>query len=186
MTTNRWAVSLFAILVICSAWWLWPVHPKVSPVDESEISDIIVQVSDANLSDQLDLSEDSVFSVSFLPNSPWPNDESRLIIVTLTPAGASYEASKSFNMMRCSTTSSVSVGLLQDGKQRQYSPPKPAPGDPRCYYYTALSNREIPFDGLCRLDISVAKTSDAKTGNYGQFSPMTSTCVFRHAVEVTR
>ena len=183
---NRVAIAAFVVVGSFLAWYFWPRSVELMVFDDSEVADVVIKISDAEIANRVDISDDVVVSVSFLPKIPWPEDESMLVVMTLIPDGMPYSASKSSTMHHRTRRSSVGLGLMKDGKLRQVSPPAPAPGDPRCYYYGVLSPSEITFEGPCRLEVALAKVSEAKTENYGKFSPMTPTCVFRKIFEIVR
>ncbi len=183
---NKWSLLCVSILAIVTGWWFWPRPIQMAPVDESVIADAVMKVTDVELSNPLNLSEDVVLSFSFLPKIEWPDDQSLIVVLSVIPDGKSYEAAKISGMMRRTAKTSVSLGVMRNGKVQQVSPPPPAPNDPRCHYYAALSRREIPFDGPCRLEVMLMRVPKTKTGNYGQHSPMPATCLFRRNVEITQ
>ncbi len=183
---KRLIICVIVVISLFVAWFFWPHHSSPLSLDDSEIADAVVQISDTDIADRVDISDDLVVSISFLPKIPWPDDESIIVVISIVPDGMPYSAAKSCGMFRATRKGSVSLGVTKNGIARQFSPPSPAPGDPRCHYYGVLSRREIVFDGPCRLEVMLAKVSTAKTGNYGQFSPMSMTCIYRRNVEITR
>lgn len=186
MTSKRLIVVCSAIIVLVVGFWLWPRLPDPPVVSEAEISAIEAKLANRGLTDQLDLSDDSIFSFSFLPKVPWPNDESYVMVVTVIPEGKPYENSISTSLMRCTSRKSVVMDFKKDGKIQKYSPPQPASSDKRCYYYTVLRGSEIVFDGRCRLEVMLLRPDESQTENYGQFSWMISTCVYRHELVISR
>ena len=186
MNRSAWyGLSLLGLAAVV-AWYFWHRGTHEIHMESTVLSDAVLQVSNVDLKDRIDITEDVVVGFTFLPQVPWPDNESWMLVLSLVPEGAEYSAAKSQVMFRCTARSSVSLGLMTKGQVGQFSPPKPALGDPRCYYYSVLTHREIPFSGKCRLEVLLLKTPQGKTNNYGHFSPMVPTCIFRRVIEVVR
>ncbi len=177
---------LLLVLAGVTAWLFWPRGTHVIQMENTVLANAVFQVSNVDLKDRIDITEDVVVGFTFLPQVPWPDNESWILVLSLVPEGAEYSAAKSQVMFRCTARSSVSLGLMTKGQVGQFSPPRPAPGDPRCYYYSVLTQREIPFSGKCRLEVLLLKTPEGKTNNYGHLTPMVPTCVFWRVIEVVR
>ena len=183
---NRRTMSGISLigLVAVTAWFFWPRSKPEIQMESSAISEAVFEVSNTELKDRIDLLETVVVRFSFLPQVPWPDDGTVMLVLSIVPEGAGYSAAKTRQMLRRTSRSSVALDYLVQGQLRNFNAPAPDPQDPHCYYYTTLDQTEFPMTGPCRLEVMLLRTPAGKTNNYGRFSPMVPKCVFRRVVEI--